>query len=184
MSTDNPLPWDKYLVRVNGQLAVADTPPVCECCNGNGICPICDSTGLGWHWHITPTAGMLCEVTSADINGDSCNEQVDAVGDWIVHPGGWLAGHDARTVIAPLLPPADMLPVPELLGLIGATGPCCMLNHYADQRAVATSFFDYETGEPTIQIHANCYTDTAPLKQAIQHHEALQEWLAAAKEAV
>ena len=175
------LPWGKYLVRRDGQLAVAEHPPVCECCNGNGICPICDSTGLGWHWRIKPTRGMLI---------------ADRDGDWTCYrgaPSNLYPTFDYETEVrhsfTPLLPPAALPGVTptELLGLL----ECGRFTHRIEQApGLSIAYQLHHPDKPfALLIHRPCigrtaWFDTAPLKLAIQHHEALQEWLAAAKEAV
>jgi hypothetical protein len=171
--------WGDYVVRQNGKLAVAEQPPVCECCDGDGcgytdggpleICVGCAGTGLAWHWRVTPTAGMLY--------ADGEHWRIMRP-DLIATIAAWepfFQSGAADAAFPPLLPPPTVAPVIELLGLIGDVAVWAAIDH----PGVGFSELCRPGHGPELVINPCRYTDTAPLRLALQHHDALVQWAAA-----
>jgi hypothetical protein len=180
------LTWNAYLCRVDGALVVREQPPVCESCEGSRSllgtdmrghpCTRCSGTGLGWHVRIVPTAGWLVERKS-----HNWTVMFDAA-PGLACVGGMETGGNTKAICAPLLPPADTAGTSplELLGLL----PDCevednamaYIRHYHEGSIVAYMRC-WLPPRPTFQPVQLETLNTAPLRLAIQRHEALQQWL-------
>jgi hypothetical protein len=166
-------------------------------------CPTCDGTGTQWHWRVQPTAGMLVAMPEGPHGrhwGRLCYYP-NGIGQlYHCYAGscgcddGWFDNWDAMIRpgehpsldFSPLLPP----PLPgctalELLALIGvAEGGYLYVEHRTvsgSTLVVATSHFYPNGGSPAFATRERLQTDTAPLRLALQHHDALCAWLAGAK---
>jgi hypothetical protein len=193
------LTWNAVLCRVDGALTVQAEPPVCESCEGSRSllgtdmcahpCTRCAGTGLAWHVPVVPAAGWLVGWPDGDWyvvqDRHPCGPHeyyIDALwaGDLKDDDGNIYRDEDGDTVQspAPLLPPANTpgCTVRELLGLIGESQPCGSVEIWHPGTSAAT-ILTVKPSEYYLAIDALRYDDTAPLEQAIQRHEALQQWL-------
>ena len=190
--------WNDILARVDGKLAVVDSPPVCEPCGGRGAgigcgaeehtfheCHDCAGTGLAWHWRVTPTAGMLVAPTGGDDWGVVQNVyESDKYGRVLQWPNYQIPTHTqaGKQLITPMLPPANLpgTTPAELLRLLGDNpdieGIALRVTHHFPP-LLATDFDDEM--RPEFRTVSADWPDTAPLELAIQHHKALQAWAVA-----